>query len=123
MMRHLPKLVSGIATAFLMITGSSAFAHAKLVTSTPAANASASNVRSITLTFSEPLIAKLSGVEIMIAGGPSPVSGFKTALSADGKLMMISMQRPLATGSYQLKWHAVTSDTHRIQGDYAFSVK
>ena len=80
-----------------------AFAHAKLVSAAPAADAKASNVRTLSLNFSETLIEKMSGVEIVMTGmpgmtnhAPMKVSGFKTAL---------------------------TADTHRIEGSYSFSVK
>ena len=47
-----------------------AYAHPKLVSSTPAANASVSAPSRITLTFSEGLMPKLSGAEIVMTGMP-----------------------------------------------------
>ena len=32
-------------------------------------------------------------------------------------------QRPLAAGTYALKWHAVAADQHRIEGDFNFTVR
>jgi methionine-rich copper-binding protein CopC len=29
----------------------------------------------------------------------------------------------LAPGSYEVDWHVVCADTHRMKGEYAFSVK
>ena len=63
-----------------------AYAHPKLVSSTPAANARVSAPSRITLTFSEGLMARLSGAEIVMTGMPGmpnhrmAVTGFKTAV-------------------------------------------
>jgi methionine-rich copper-binding protein CopC len=130
LMRHLPAFAASTLAALALIGSGTAFAHAKLVSSTPAANAKASNVRSLTLTFSEAVVEKLSGVEIVMTGmpgmadhAPMKVSGFKTALGADRKTMTITLPRALPAGAYDLKWHAITADTHRIEGSYSFSVK
>jgi methionine-rich copper-binding protein CopC len=130
LMRHLPSFAASTLAALALISSGTAFAHAKLVSSTPAANAKASNVRSLSLTFSEAVVEKLSGVEIVMTGmpgmadhAPMKVSGFKTALGADHKTMTITLPRALPAGTYDLKWHAVTTDTHRIEGSYSFSVK
>ncbi|MFT3965989.1 MAG: copper homeostasis periplasmic binding protein CopC [Sphingobium sp.] len=134
-MRHLPsppiaRLAASALAALALMGSSAAFAHARLVSSAPAANTQASNVRALSLTFSEGLVEKLSGVEIVMTGmpgmtnhAPMKVSGFKTALGADGKTLTVTLPRALPAGSYDLKWHAVTADTHRIEGSYSFSVK
>ncbi|MET0238531.1 MAG: copper resistance protein CopC, partial [Sphingobium sp.] len=41
----------------------------------------------------------------------------------DGKTLTVTLPRALPVGTYKLDWHAVTADTHRIEGSYAFSVK
>lgn len=129
-MRYLPSIAVSALSALALMGSSAAFAHAKLISSAPAANASASNVRTLSLTFSEAVVEKLSGVDIVMTGmpgmsnhSPMKVSGFKTALGADGKTMTVTLPRALPAGTYDLKWHAVTSDTHRIEGGYSFSVK
>lgn len=129
-MRHLPSVVASALAALALVSGSAAFAHAHLLSSTPAANAKASNVKTISLTFSETLIEKLSGVDIVMTGMPGmanhqpmKVSGFTSKLGTDGKTLTVTLPRALPAGSYALTWHAVTADTHRIEGNYSFSVK
>ena len=34
-----------------------------------------------------------------------------------------ALAKPLMAGSYQVAWHVVSTDTHRIQGNLAFTVK
>lgn len=128
-MRHFPLVATALAALSLM-GSSAAFAHAKLVSATPAAEAKVSAVESLTLTFSEALVEKLSGVEIVMTGmpgmanhAPMKVSGFTSKLGADGKTLTLTLPRALPAGSYDVTWHAVTADTHRIEGSYSFSVK
>lgn len=129
-MRHLPTFAASALAAVALMGSSAAFAHAKLLASTPAADAKASGVKTLSLTFSEALVEKLSGVEIVMTGmpgmanhAPMAVTGFKTTLAADGKGLTIALPRALPAGSYDVKYHAVTADTHRIEGSYSFSVK
>lgn len=129
-MRHFSTFLASALAAPALAASPVAFAHAKLVSSSPAADAKASNVKTLSLTFSETLVEKLSGVDLVMTGmpgmanhAPMKVSGFKSALDADGKTLTLSLPRPLHAGTYSLTWHAVTADTHRIEGNYAFSVK
>jgi len=129
-MRRFTSIAASALAAAALFAAGPAFAHAKLVSAAPAADAKASNVRTLSLNFSETLIEKMSGVEIVMTGmpgmtnhAPMKVSGFKTALAGGGKAMTITLPRALPAGTYDVKWHAVTADTHRIEGSYSFSVK
>ncbi|AFW01381.1 copper resistance protein CopC [Gluconobacter oxydans] len=120
--------VMTIAAAGALLA-SSAFAHTKLVSSTPAANATVAAPPQITLSFSEGLIPKLSGAEIVMTGMPGmsdermTISGYQTSTAADGKTLVLTLAQPLSTGNYQVAWHAVSTDTHRVEGILAFTVK
>lgn len=129
-MRPIPTLAASALAAIALMSSSAALAHAKLLASTPAADATVSNVKTLSLSFSETLVEKLSGVEIVMTGmpgmanhAPMKVAGFKSTLGGDGKVITIALPRALPAGSYDVKWHAVTADTHRIEGGYSFSVK
>ncbi len=107
-----------------------AMAHPKLLSSTPAANATVAKPTKLTLSFSEKLLAPLSGVDLVMTGmpgmadhGPMPVKGFKTAVEGDGKTMVVTLPRALPAGNYDLNWHIVGADQHKIAGKYSFSVK
>jgi len=107
-----------------------AMAHAKLLSSSPAANATVAKPTKLTLTFSEKLLAPLSGVDLTMTGmpgmadhAPMPIKGFRTAVDRDGKTLVVTLPRALPVGSYDLNWHIVGADQHKIAGKYSFSVK
>ena len=121
-----------LATALLLALGAAgpAFAHAKLVSSTPTANATVAKPGKVVLVFSEKLMAKFAGAELTMTGMPGmtdhqpmKMSGFTTAMSADGKTMTLLMKRALTSGTYEVKWAAAGADTHRQEGSFTFSVK
>ena len=118
--------------AFTILTASllpaTAMAHPRLLSSSPAANASVAKPATITLGFSETLVAPLSGIELTMTGmpgmakrGPVPISDFTTKVT--GKVLTVKLARPLAAGTYVLKWHAVAADQHRIEGNFSFTVR
>lgn len=120
------------ATAMLIVLGTAgpAFAHAKLVSSTPAANATVDKPGKIVLVFNEKLMAKFAGAELIMTAMPGmadhqpmKMSGFTTAMSADGKTLTLLMKRALSSGTYEVKWFAGGADTHRMEGTFAFAVK
>ena len=108
----------------------SAQAHTKLVSSSPAANATVSKPGRLVLNFSERVIAKFTGVTLvmtampgMASHQPMPITGFTSAMSADGKTLTLTMRRALSPGTYQLKWYAAGADTHRREGTFSFTVR
>ena len=117
-----------IAAAAMLALPGMASAHSKLVSSSPAANATVAKPTKLTLTFSETFLAPMSGVELTMTGMPGmadhppmPIKGFKTA--AAGKTMTVTLPRALPAGSYDLKWHVVGADQHKMEGTYSFNVK
>lgn len=127
-MKSLRSLAVAAVTAAVLLA-SPALAHPKLVSSNPAANASVTAPSRIILTFSEGLLPRLSGAEIVMTGMPGmpnhrmAITGFETSTAADGKALVLTLARPLSAGSYQVAWHVVSADTHRVQGNLAFTVK
>ncbi len=125
-MRRLPLLILA-ASSFLASAGPAA-AHAKLVSATPAANATVAKPKQIVLTFSEALVAPLSGIELTMTAMPGmanhprmPIRGFTTKVA--GRTLTAMLPRALPTGTYELKWHVVAADQHRIENIYTFTVR
>lgn len=121
------SFVALIAAAAIALPGVAA-AHSKLLSSNPAANATVAKPTKITLTFSETFLAPMSGVDLTMTGMPGmadhppmPIKGFKT--SVEGKTMTVTLPRALPAGSYDLKWHIVGADQHKMEGGYSFKVK
>jgi methionine-rich copper-binding protein CopC len=116
------------AAALALALPGVASAHSKLVSSTPAANATVAKPTKLSLTFSETFLAPMSGAELVMTGMPGmadhpamPIKGFKT--DVNGKTMTLTFPRALPAGSYGLKWHIVGADQHKMEGSYSFKVK
>jgi methionine-rich copper-binding protein CopC len=96
---------------------STAWAHAKLKSSDPAANASVKSPSLIRLVFSETLEPAFSGAELSDAAGKTmPVS------RSVGGATITLMPLGLRPGAYKVSWHSVGHDTHRISGSFGFKV-
>lgn len=117
------------AAMVALVAATPAAAHAKLVSATPAPNSIVAAPATLQLSFSESLIAGFSGAELEMIDMPgmkmaSPMKMPVTAaLSADGKTMVVKTSRPLPRGAYKLDWHAVSADSHRVEGSFTFKVK
>lgn len=121
------SLVAALAAAAL--AGAPAFAHPKLLSANPAANAVVAAPARLQLSFSEGLVAQFSGADLSMTDMPgmkmkSPMKmALKASVAPDGKTLVLALGRPLPRGTYKLDWHVVSADTHRVQGSYAFKVK
>ena len=57
-----------------------------------------------------------------------PASGYhmkmpaKATLGADGKTLVVTLPKALPRGSYKLSYHVVSTDTHRVEGNYTFKI-
>jgi methionine-rich copper-binding protein CopC len=122
-------LLAALAPAALLGTAP-APAHPRLLSAQPAAGASVAKPTRIALAFSEKLVAQMSGMDVVMTGmpgmanhAPMKMGGFKTALDKDGKTLVATFARALPAGTYQVQWHVVSVDTHRVEGRVAFTVK
>lgn len=117
-----------IAAALVATLPGVALAHPRLVTSSPAANATVAKPKQVVLNFSENVVGPLSGIELtmtampgMAGHAPMPIRGFTSR--ASGKTLTVTLPRALPAGTYELKWHAVAADQHRIEGSYSFTAR
>ncbi len=93
-------------------------AHAFLDHASPAVGSTvAGSPSAVTLYFTEALEPKFSGAEVHGAGGARVDHG----TSVSGSVMRVSVAR-LAPGSYSVRWHALSVDTHKTQGSFSFTV-
>lgn len=139
-----------VATA-LVATPAAVFAHAKLVSSTPAVNATVGKPAKITLTFNEKLTGPTVKVELFMTGmakgmshdggmDHSKMAGGKmdhgamadhapmkiaatSQLGKDGKSVTLLPKRALSAGKYKVVWTAAGADMHKMTGNYSFTVK
>lgn len=117
-----------LAASALFAVSAPAAAHPRLVSAAPAANAAVSRPTQIVLTFSETLVAPLSGIELTMTAMPGmadhprmPIRGFTTKVQ--GRTLTAKLPRALPVGTYELKWHVVAADQHRIENTYTFTVR
>ena len=128
-------VVAGLA---LGLMATSAVAHPKLKSAIPAAemDANASPKESavatkgeaggapkeIRLIFSEAVIAKMSGIVLKDEAGKPVRTGSPQTDPQDQKQLVVPVATPLVTGRYNVTWHAVSDDTHRVKGEYKFTI-
>ena len=108
-----------LALALLPVLAAPAFAHARLLISSPSAGAKVDSPAHITLRFSEALEPAFSGALLLDKDGRN-ISG--EPVKIDGPLMTLTPDH-LAPGVYHVSWHSVGHDTHRLDGDFSFIVK
>ena len=100
-----------------LLLATPAFAHAKLVSSDPAANAKVKAPGTIKLHFSESLEPAFSSATLTDAAGKTvPVS---RSVGSDTITLLPLTLRP---GAYTVSWHGVGQDTHRLNGSFGFTV-
>ncbi len=114
----------------LALGSTAAQAHPRLVSSTPAGGATVAGPTAIRLTFSERLVGPMTGANVVMTGmanaghhPPVKINGFVATLARDGKSFQMVRPKPLAPGNYVVAWHAVSVDTHRVQGTLRFRVR
>ena len=82
-----------VAAAVAFVAGPAA-AHARLVSATPAPNATIAPTRSISLTFSERSVPAFSGFDVVNSAGEK--IAVETSVGDDGKTLTGTLARPLA---------------------------
>ena len=118
-----PTVAAVLASAGLMVAASQVSAHARLIGATPAANATVAAPRTIVLRFSEKLVPKFSGAELMKGNG-GLVATVSSLPDAGHKTIDLVVGAPLAPGSYMVMWHAAAADDgHRTADSFNFTVK
>lgn len=93
----LPLAIPGIAQA-----------QPRLLSATPADKATVSKPTRLSLTFSEPLVAPLTGIDLVMTAMPGmaghepmPITGFQTTVSDSS--VLATLPRALPAGTYLLR--------------------
>ena len=123
--------VSLLAAAFSLVAAPTiASAHTHVVASSPAANAAVAPMTAVSITFNERTVPAFSGADVvmtampgMAAHAPMKLNGMRPTWSVDGKRLTLTAARPFPRGTYRVSWHAAGTDTHRMQGNFSFTVR
>jgi len=109
----------GIIPLLLLVATAEASAHATLDHAEPrVGNKVATPPREVTLWFTQNLEPAFSTVTVTDAAGKRVDTG-KT--SVDGSQMSVSL-RPGGSGTYHVKWHVLSVDSHTTDGSFTFQV-
>ena len=115
--------IGTLAVLAISLLATSANAHPKLISASPAADVSSKvSPTEITLNFSEGVIARFSGIELKDETGKAIATGVAATDPKDRKQLVVPLPAPLMAGHYKVTWHAVSEDTHRVKGEYSFGV-
>jgi copper resistance protein C len=108
------------AVLAVLLPGTPAWAHAQLVGSDPAKDATLSRApASVTLSFSERLEPEFATIVVSdaarqrIAASPATV---------DAERSTVRLTQPLRNGTYTVAYRVVSVDGHTVQGSYLFTV-
>jgi copper resistance protein C len=112
-----------VATSVLMSAGlTAASAHPKLVSAEPAVDGTVGAAPSeVTLRFNERLEASFSSVVIRDADGQQVDKKDSKLDRSDRRILRVSVPA-LSPGLYKVEWHAMSADTHKVEGDFTFRV-
>jgi hypothetical protein len=72
----------------------------------------------VTLTFTDTLEAAFSKLTVTDANGIEVSQG---KAQVNSNVMRVSL-KPLSAGTYKVNWRAVSTDTHKTEGNFTFSV-
>jgi copper resistance protein C len=118
--RYASGMRAPLAVCGALLAVGSAFGHAKLLSSLPAAGSKVTgSPTSLTLTFNENV--RLGVLKLTTAGHAVPVAIEPNPAPARAITIMLP---PLTAGSYEVQWSALTpSDGHVVKGSYAFVIR
>jgi len=99
-----------------------ASAHAFLVKSDPTVGSVATRPATLSLEFSEAIELPFSGVDVLSASR-TPITMEKFHFADEGHKVLVAALPVLSPGAYRVRWHVVSVDTHRTEGEFTFTVK
>ena len=119
-MKYLVRIAALLALAAVAV---SAFAHAKLQTSTPANGATLSSAPSkLRFEYNEAVEPAMSSVKVL---GPDSraVATKKAEVSKDDDKVLLVQVPKLPAGAYRVDWSTMGHDGHHTKGTVSFTVK
>jgi methionine-rich copper-binding protein CopC len=118
------RTLTAVAVGAIMSlsAASVALAHPRVLQATPTAGGTvAAAPNELTIRFSEKLEPAFSSVVVRDAEGKQVDKGDGALDKKDHQLMRASLPS-LTPGVYKVEWRAVGTDTHKVNGDFTFTV-
>ena len=111
-----------LAVLIVGFIGGVAHAHPALETAMPGQGATVSPPKEIRLTFTEDLVAKFAGLTVKDQTGHLVETASPSADPNHKRMLVVPIPNAIPPGTYDVDWHAVTVDTHRVSGHFSFKV-
>jgi copper resistance protein C len=112
-------LIAIFASLAIALAATAAQAHAFLDHATPLVGSTVPTApQQVALTFTQNLEPAFSSVEVTDSSGARVDQG-KAAVS--GNTMQIGL-KAVGPGTYRVRWHALSVDTHSTEGSFTFHV-
>lgn len=116
----LASLVMALLAGFTMLSATPAAAHDAIISSDPADGTElTTSPAQITLTFNNNLSTLGGQILVTDATGATVISAEPVVT---GPTAVLALPDALANGAYTVAWRAVSSDSHPIEGSFAFTV-
>ena len=117
-----PILIATAALALGLAPSLPALAHALLRAADPAVGSTIAQApKDVSLTFSESVEPAFSRVTVTNAAGANMGAAPLRRDPHDARRLLLPL-KALAPGVYTVTWHATSTDTHRTQGRFQFTV-
>lgn len=105
------------------VAATAAFAHARFQKATPPVGGTVASASEIRLEFSEGVEPRFSGLTLTDSNGAAAPLGQPKTDPENKSVLIVPIKVSLPPGLYTVRWHAVSVDTHRTQGEFSFTVK
>ena len=114
--------ISVLLLALLRLDIGAAYAHAFLDHAEPrVGNTVTSPPRTVSLWFTQNLESAFSDIAVLDSNGARMNAGKASVDATDRKLLRVPV-KVLPPGSYTVKWHVLSVDTHTTEGNFTFHV-
>lgn len=112
-----------LAGALPLAAASPVLAHAELVKANPAPDSAGAAPASLEISFSEPIEITFTQVAVKDAAGQPVATGLAVIDPGDNKTIHVPLSAAPAAGAVTVDWTVVSSDGHKTNGTYSFTVK
>ena len=115
----MPVRILLISLLLAALSNAAAHAHAFLDHASPLVGSTvASAPREVSLTFTQNLEAAFSSVQVT---GPNGAGVDAGKPQTSGNTMHVGL-KAAGPGTYHVRWHALSVDTHKTEGSFTFTV-
>jgi copper resistance protein C len=121
MRSELLGMISALLLLLLPLGIGAAHAHAFLDHTDPRVGNTVKSPRIVSLWFTQNLEGSFSTIEVLDANGARMNVGNALVDTNDRKLLRVPV-RVLPAGTYTVKWHVLSVDTHTTDGNFTFRV-